>query len=148
MTRLSMNRSRILTVCLAAMLVGGSAALTAAPARAAGPGFAEFDRRAREGDTLRVVFFGASLTWGANATDQALTSYRAQTREMLEARYPKARFQCYDAAIGGTQSQLGVFRLERDVLARLLSIIVGARPQSNSSRNSQVVLFNSFQHMG
>ena len=86
--------------------------------QAASPGFAEFDRRAREGDTLRVAFFGASLTWGANATDQALTSYRAQVKEMLEVRYPKARFQCYDAAIGGTGSPLGVFRLERDVLAR------------------------------
>ena len=36
----------------------------------------------------------------------------------MEAKYPQARFKFRDAAIGGTGSQLGVFRLDRDVLAR------------------------------
>ncbi len=80
--------------------------------------FADFDARAQAGESLSVVYFGASLTWGANATDQARTSYRTRVTEMLEARYPKARFKTYDAAIGGTGSQLGVFRLDRDVLSR------------------------------
>lgn len=35
----------------------------------------------------------------------------------LEEAYPKAHFHFWGAAIGGTGSQLGVFRLERDVLA-------------------------------
>jgi lysophospholipase L1-like esterase len=80
------------------------------------PGFADFDARAKEGRRLNVVFFGASLTWGANATDHARTSYRALVGEMLEERYPKAHFKFHDAAIGGPGSQLGLFRLERDVL--------------------------------
>ncbi len=80
--------------------------------------FADFDRRAREGERLNVVFFGASLTWGANATDQATTTYRAQVGDMFEKAYPKAHFKFYDAAIGGTGSQLGVFRLNRDVLQK------------------------------
>ena len=80
------------------------------------PSFAEFDQRAKRGERLTVVFFGASLTWGANASDQAVTSYRAVVQEMLEAQYPKGHFKCYDAAIGGTGSQLGAFRVERDVL--------------------------------
>ena len=81
------------------------------------PSYVEFDRRAREGERLNVVFFGASLTWGANATDQATTSYRARVAERLEAAYPKAHFKFFDGAIGGTGSQLGVFRLQRDCLA-------------------------------
>ena len=105
---------RVLSAIAATVLV----ASTALAAEAQRGSFAGFDARARAGESLNVVFFGASLTWGANATDQALTSYRAQTKKLLEARYPKARFQCYDAAIGGTPSLLGVFRLERDVLAR------------------------------
>ncbi len=109
-----MPRHRILTLSMTTALV----AATALGTEAGRGSFAAFDARAKAGEHLNVVFFGASLTWGANATDQALTSYRAQTEEMLEARYPKARFQCYDAAIGGTPSLLGVFRLERDVLAR------------------------------
>ena len=80
------------------------------------PSFPDFDARARAGDRLNVVFFGASLTWGANASDQSLTSYRARLAEKLEAAYPKAHFKFYDAAIGGTGSNLGVFRLQRDVL--------------------------------
>jgi lysophospholipase L1-like esterase len=80
--------------------------------------FADFDRRAKNGERLTVVFFGASLTWGANASDPIETSYRADTARRFVAAYPKAHFRFYDAAIGGTGSQLGVFRLQRDVLSR------------------------------
>lgn len=95
-----------------------AALVCAAAGFAATPSFDDFDRRAREGDRLSVVFFGASLTWGANATDPLLTSYRADVARRLEAAYPEAHFKFWDAAIGGTGSQLGVFRLERDVLRR------------------------------
>ena len=82
------------------------------------PSMADFDRRARAGERLNVAFFGGSLTWGANASDPTLYSYRVLMINKLEEQYPKAHFKCLDAAIGGTGSQLGVFRLERDVLAR------------------------------
>lgn len=81
------------------------------------PSFPAFEKRAKAGERLNVVFFGASLTWGANASDPLLTSYRALVAKRLEAAYPKAHFRFWDAAIGGTGSQLGVFRLDRDVLA-------------------------------
>lgn len=90
----------------------------AIPLGAASGGFEGLDRRASAGEGLTVVFFGASLTWGANATDPNLTSFRGVIAERLEERYPKAHFRFYDAAIGGTGSQLGVFRLDRDVLRR------------------------------
>lgn len=83
---------------------------------AAAASFADFDRRARAGERLEVVFFGASLTWGANASEPLRTSYRAEVARRLEREYPQARFHFHDAAIGGTGSQLGVFRLDRDVL--------------------------------
>ena len=85
---------------------------------AAAASFVDFARRARAGESLEVVFFGASLTWGANASDPLRTSYRAEVARRLEREYPQARFRFHDAAIGGTGSQLGVFRLDRDVLAR------------------------------
>ena len=100
------------------ILAGAIGMAAAAAARGAAPGFEGFDRRARAGERLSVVFFGASLTWGANATDPQQTSYRALVARRLEAEYPQARFRFHDAAIGGTGSQLGVFRLDRDVLAR------------------------------
>lgn len=79
--------------------------------------FAEFDRRAQAGETLSVVFFGGSLTYGANASDPLKTSYRGLMGQYLKDRYPKAHIEIHDAAIGGTGSQLGLFRLERDVLS-------------------------------
>jgi lysophospholipase L1-like esterase len=85
---------------------------------ASSPSFSDFDRKARAGAKLNVVFFGASLTWGANSTDPNLTSYRADTARALERRYPRAHFKFWDAAIGGTGSQLAIFRLDRDVLSR------------------------------
>ncbi len=79
-------------------------------------GFADFNRRARAGEKLNVVFFGASLTWGANSSNPTETSYRAVMAQRFEAAYPRAHFRFFDAAIGGTGSQLGAFRLQRDVL--------------------------------
>jgi len=38
--------------------------------------------------------------------------------QYLQEKYPKAHINCYDAAIGGTGSDLGMFRLERDVLKK------------------------------
>jgi lysophospholipase L1-like esterase len=79
--------------------------------------FTQFDSDAKAGKRLTVAFFGASLTWGANATDHARTSYRARVAQKLETKYPDARFTFIDGAIGGTGSDLGVFRLQRDCLA-------------------------------
>ena len=92
-------------------------ASTALAAEAQRGSFAEFDARAKAGGRLNVVFFGASLTWGANASDPAETSYRAVMRDRFERHYPAAHFRFRDAAIGGPGSQLGAFRLDRDVLA-------------------------------
>ncbi len=102
------------SLALATIGATGRAAQVPVPS----PAFADFDRRARSGARLNVVFFGGSLTWGANATDPQTTSYRPRIAEKLEARYPKAHFHFFDAAIGGTGSQLGAFRVERDVLRR------------------------------
>jgi lysophospholipase L1-like esterase len=80
------------------------------------PSFADFDRRARAGEALSVVFLGGSLTWGAVASDPTQTSYRALIGRRLKQFYDNPRIESHDAAIGGTGSHLAVFRLERDVL--------------------------------
>ncbi len=81
------------------------------------PDFSEFARRAENGERLCVAFFGGSLTVGANSTDPWKTSYRAIISRKLEDRFPMSQFRFIDAALGGTGSQLAVFRLDRDVLA-------------------------------
>jgi len=106
-----------LAAVIACLFIGGCGKEQAAmPAALPRTSFESFDQRARDGERLNVVFFGASLTWGANATDPQTTSYRAQFADWLEQKYPNAHFMFRDAAIGGTGSQLGVFRFDRDVL--------------------------------
>ena len=122
------------------------AVATAVPAAAASPSFTAFDARARAGDRLTVVFHGASLTWGANATDQNYFSYRARIAARLTEKYPLARFTFHDAAIGGTGSQLGVFRLDRDVLARkpdLVFVDFTANDDINSSDPEPLASYES-----
>ena len=101
------------------LLAGAACALALAaaaePPRAAS--FADFDRRAREGEELGVGFFGGSLTWSANASDPNRTGFRPLVAEHLRAKYPAAHFRFHDAGLGGTGSTLGIFRLDRDVLA-------------------------------
>lgn len=114
-----MNYSRYTNRSLLLALLISSAAwllLTTGVFGGPSPSFAGFAQRATAGEPLNVVFFGASLTWGANATDPQLTSYRARVARQMEEAYPQAHFTFWDSAIGGTGSQLGVFRLERDVL--------------------------------
>ncbi len=106
------------------ILVAAIGAMMAAKAGGATPSFEDFDRRARAGQRLSVVFFGASLTWGANASDPQVTSYRGRFARRLEEAYPEAHLKFHDAAIGGTGSQLGVFRLERDVLAHKPDLVL------------------------
>ncbi|MEO5802103.1 MAG: SGNH/GDSL hydrolase family protein [Verrucomicrobiota bacterium] len=80
--------------------------------------FASFDARAHAGNRMSVVFFGGSLTWGDGASDPERTSFRALLENYLQQKYPSAKFIFHDAAIGGTGSTLGMFRVDRDVLAR------------------------------
>ncbi len=94
-----------------------AAALCGTVCAAEKPSFADFDARAKVGEKMTVVYFGGSLTWSANATEPNRTGFRGLMSDWLTAKYPKAHFTFVDASIGGTGSNLGMFRLERDVLA-------------------------------
>jgi hypothetical protein len=67
----------------------------------------------------------------------------------LEAKYPQARFKFCDAAIGGTGSQLGVFRVERDVLARhpdLVFVDFSANDDIYSDDREKLASYESIVH--
>ena len=86
------------------------------PLLSAAPSIRDFALKAEKKEPLSVVFFGGSLTFGANASDPTTTSYRGLMADWLREKYPNTPITFHDAAIGGTGSQLGMFRLERDVL--------------------------------
>lgn len=60
-------------------------------------------------DTVRVAFIGGSIT-------EAAQGWREQTVAYLQQEYPKAIVSHINAAIGGTGSDLGAFRLQKHVL--------------------------------
>lgn len=64
---------RVLSALMGVVLL----ASTALAAEAKPGSFAEFDRRAGAGEHLNVVFFGASLTWGANDNRHRAVYYGA-----------------------------------------------------------------------
>ena len=65
--------------------------------------------RLAAGGPLRVIYFGGSIT--------DAPGWRVGFDAWLHARYPAAAIAMVNASIGGTGSDLGVFRVARDVLA-------------------------------
>lgn len=68
-----------------------------------------FFRKLTEGKTVTVAYLGGSIT--------AQHGWRVQSQQWFEEQYPQATVNGIPAAIGGTGSDLGVFRMEHDVLA-------------------------------
>ena len=66
--------------------------------------------------SLRIAFFGGSITQGAGASDPEKFSYRAKTVQWFKEKYPSADITEIYAAIGGTGTAYGTFRCETDVL--------------------------------
>ncbi len=67
---------------------------------------------------LTVGYFGGSITEGAGASDASRTSWRARTTAWFRETFPDAGVTEIQAAIGGTGSDLGMFRCEADLLSK------------------------------
>lgn len=65
--------------------------------------------RFEAGGPVRVAFMGGSVT---------TQSWREPVMAALKARFPKAQFDFIMAGVGGTDANLGAFRLPRDVFSR------------------------------
>ena len=62
--------------------------------------------------SLRVAYFGGSITEGGGEN-----GWRRLTPKWFQARWPEAEITEINAAIGGTGTDLGVYRCDRDVIA-------------------------------
>jgi uncharacterized repeat protein (TIGR02543 family) len=65
---------------------------------------------AANGDTIRVAYLGGSIT--------EAEGWRVKTLAGFKTRFPKANWVGINAGLGGTGSDLGVFRLRKQVLDR------------------------------
>ncbi|GAA0534316.1 SGNH/GDSL hydrolase family protein [Chitinophaga japonensis] len=103
-----MNRIMLMCALLAGvaqMGAGPAPALTALQAR---QGLPHCFQKLHQGDTLVVAYLGGSIT-GASG-------YRVQTEQWFREQYPGSVIKAVNAGVGGTGSDLGVFRLQEDVL--------------------------------
>ncbi len=75
-------------------------------ARAGLPNF--FAKVAQKGADIKVAYLGGSIT--------AQPGWRVTSLALLQKSYPEVKFSEINAALGGTGSDLGVFRLQSEVL--------------------------------
>ncbi|MFZ4779797.1 MAG: GDSL-type esterase/lipase family protein [Terrimicrobiaceae bacterium] len=76
-----------------------------------------FFEKAKSQKPVTVAFLGGSITEGAGATNPA-KSWRGLTSQWLRKQYPVAQWTFLNAAIGGTGSDLGVYRVRQEILDR------------------------------
>jgi hypothetical protein len=72
-------------------------------------GLPNFFGKIRSGQEVRIAYIGGSITAARNG-------WRDLTFNWFRTNYPKTSFSQIDATIGGTGSDLGVFRMDNDVL--------------------------------
>ena len=69
-----------------------------------------FKKANTPGAEIKIAYFGGSIT--------AQAGWRPKTLAYFQKTYPGAKFTEINAAIGGTGSDLGVFRVKQDVLEK------------------------------
>ncbi|MFT4031753.1 MAG: SGNH/GDSL hydrolase family protein [Siphonobacter sp.] len=79
------------------------------PAYQVRKGLPNFFSKIKSGQSLKVAYLGGSIT-------EAGDGWREQSLAWLKGQYPKASFTQLPAAVGGTGSDLGVFRLQKQIL--------------------------------
>ncbi len=96
---------------LASRLIAADAALPLVPAQECRPraGLPNFLAKVSQpGAEVRIGYLGGSIT--------AQKGWRVKTLAHFQKMYPQAKISEINAAIGGTGSDLGVFRVKQDVL--------------------------------
>jgi lysophospholipase L1-like esterase len=73
-------------------------------------GLPNFYAKLKAGGEVRIAYLGGSIT--------AQEGWRPKTLAYFQKTYPQAKVSQINAAIGGTGSDLGVFRLKQDVLEK------------------------------
>ena len=74
-------------------------------------------KKATQDKELTVAYFGGSVTAGACASVPDKTSWRGIIGEYLVKRFPDVDVKNVKAAIGGTGTGIGLFRMDDDVIA-------------------------------
>ncbi len=80
-------------------------------------------RRALAGEDLTIAFLGGSITQGSLASEPKFC-YAYRTYAWWEKNFPQSEISYWNAGIGATTSQLGVARVQEDVLSQRPDFVV------------------------
>ncbi|HCS50906.1 MAG TPA: acyl-CoA thioesterase, partial [Planctomycetaceae bacterium] len=115
-TKLNFCRLVIFSLAVGLMTSGLNSTVYAAPEYAAvkpkliqpRDGLGNVLAKLKDGQSVKIAYLGGSIT--------AANGWRVKTREWFANEFPDAEVEEIHAAIGGTGSDLGVFRVQRDAL--------------------------------
>ena len=99
-------------------------------------GLPAFFAKIREKQEVTVVFLGGSIT--------NHRGYRVQITEWMERNYPEIKIHAVNAGIGGTGSDLGVFRTDEDVLLHDPDLVF-VEFAVNDSKTDSLLICNSME---
>ena len=103
-------KSLLLLVALGALIDACAVERTPAEEVHVRNGIGHFMSKLESGQAVMVAYLGGSIT--------EMSGWRNMTTDWMRKKWPKAKVTEVPAAIGGTGSGLGVFRLEHDALAK------------------------------
>lgn len=101
--------------------------------------------RLKKEKSLRIGYFGGSVTEGAGATVWDETSWRGRINRYMKEMYPDAKITEIQAAIGGTGTDFGHCRCKHDLLSKnpQLVFIEFAVNDSDMSFQDQMMYYES-----
>lgn len=95
-------------------------------------GLGHFFAKLNAGSDVKIAYLGGSIT-------EANNGWRDQSFNWLKSRYPTANLSQVNAGIGGTGSDLGVFRLQKDVLAHNPDLVFVEFAVNDNALSPQII---------
>jgi len=95
-------------------------------------GLPHFFSRLEAGDSVTIAFLGGSITAAAEG-------WRDQTITWLQHRFAAATIKQVNAGVGGTGSDLGVFRLKKDVLVHAPDLVYVEFAVNDNGKSQEIV---------
>jgi lysophospholipase L1-like esterase len=92
------------------------------------------------GKDVTIAYFGGSITVGSGASNVGKTSYRALMTQWFRQKFPQSKITEVNAAIGGTGSDLGAFRMGHDVLRHQPDLIFVEYAVNDSGYSNELIL--------
>ncbi|MBO5198923.1 MAG: SGNH/GDSL hydrolase family protein [Lachnospiraceae bacterium] len=98
--------------------------------------------RLKHDKKLTIGYFGGSITEGAGASEPVRT-WRAMTTAWFAEQYPDCEIIPIQAAIGGTGTELGIFRCDRDLASKKPDLVFMEFTINNSGMDTFEIFANA-----